>query len=119
MPGGDRTGPLGRGPMTGRALGYCSGNNNPGFANPGYGPAYGRGRGRGLGRGYWGRGRGFWRQGYRDPYFQPYPYDIETYPQPNKDEEKNYLQDLIKSLEEEIKTIKQRLQELDKEKKDA
>ena len=37
MPGGDRTGPLGRGPMTGRALGYCAGNNRPGYANPGFG----------------------------------------------------------------------------------
>lgn len=25
MPGGDRTGPLGMGPMTGRGLGYCAG----------------------------------------------------------------------------------------------
>ena len=25
MPGGDRTGPLGMGPMTGRGLGYCTG----------------------------------------------------------------------------------------------
>ncbi|MCK4238634.1 MAG: DUF5320 domain-containing protein, partial [Candidatus Lokiarchaeota archaeon] len=25
MPGGDRTGPGGLGPMTGRALGYCAG----------------------------------------------------------------------------------------------
>ena len=25
MPGGDRTGPLGQGPMTGRGAGYCGG----------------------------------------------------------------------------------------------
>jgi hypothetical protein len=24
MPGGDRTGPLGQGPMTGRSMGYCA-----------------------------------------------------------------------------------------------
>lgn len=29
MPGGDRTGPLGRGPMTGRGAGYCSGFDMP------------------------------------------------------------------------------------------
>ncbi len=33
MPGGDRTGPLGVGPRTGRGIGYCAGYNRPGFAN--------------------------------------------------------------------------------------
>ena len=56
MPGGDRTGPQGVGPMTGRAAGYCAGYSVPGYANPG-GAGYGRGWGRGGGRG-WGRGGG-------------------------------------------------------------
>lgn len=47
MPGGDGTGPMGMGPMTGRAAGYCAGYGAPGFMNPG------------PGRGFWGRGRGF------------------------------------------------------------
>ncbi|MBA7569646.1 hypothetical protein ES708_11387 [subsurface metagenome] len=34
MPGGDRTGPTGMGPMTGRGVGYCAGYQVPGFANP-------------------------------------------------------------------------------------
>ena len=34
MPFGDGTGPQGMGPMTGRGAGYCSGSNQPGFANP-------------------------------------------------------------------------------------
>jgi hypothetical protein len=34
MPGGDRTGPLGMGPRTGRAAGYCGGYDTPGYANP-------------------------------------------------------------------------------------
>ncbi len=34
MPGGDRTGPWGRGPMTGRATGYCAGYSVPGYMNP-------------------------------------------------------------------------------------
>ena len=52
MPGGDGTGPMGMGPMTGRAAGYCAGSAAPGFISaPG-----GRGfRGGGGGRG--GRGR--------------------------------------------------------------
>ena len=33
MPGGDRTGPLGAGPGTGRGMGYCRGFNQPGYAN--------------------------------------------------------------------------------------
>ena len=31
MPRGDRTGPEGFGPMTGRAAGYCGGYDEPGF----------------------------------------------------------------------------------------
>lgn len=57
MPGGDGTGPMGLGQMTGRGTGYCAGFTTPGYVNPM------PGRGRGMGRG-WGRGRG-WRQ----PYF--------------------------------------------------
>ncbi len=47
MPGGDKTGPLGYGPMTGRGAGYCSGNRAPGYINA----PFGRGRGCGGGRG--------------------------------------------------------------------
>ncbi|MCD6153487.1 MAG: DUF5320 domain-containing protein [Syntrophobacterales bacterium] len=42
MPWGDRTGPMGYGPMTGRGAGYCAGYQMPGFANPT------------PGRGFWG-----------------------------------------------------------------
>ena len=74
MPGFDRTGPAGMGPMTGGARGPC----NPMYAgydpyrppypapmqpyHPGYAPRYGFGRprwGRGWRRGR-GRGRGWW-----------------------------------------------------------
>ena len=37
MPGGDKTGPQGEGPQTGRQAGYCSGNEQPGYGRPGYG----------------------------------------------------------------------------------
>ena len=50
MPRGDRTGPLGDGPMTGRQLGYGAGYDSPGFTKV---------PGGGLGRGFRGRGRGF------------------------------------------------------------
>lgn len=45
MPWGDRTGPLGAGPRTGRGLGYCSGNTVPGYMVGGYGFGWGRGFG--------------------------------------------------------------------------
>ncbi|ACB85984.1 DUF5320 domain-containing protein [Natranaerobius thermophilus] len=35
MPGGDGTGPMGRGPMRGRLTGYCAGYETPGFSYPG------------------------------------------------------------------------------------
>ena len=50
MPRGNGTGPMGMGPMTGRAAGFCAGNGRAGFGNPAYG------RGRGMGGGF---GRGF------------------------------------------------------------
>ncbi len=50
MPRGDRTGPNGMGPMTGRGAGVCGGNANPGFMNAGYGRGMGGGRGGGFGR---------------------------------------------------------------------
>ena len=48
MPRGDRTGPMGSGPMTGRGAGYCGGVGEPAFMNPaGRGGFGGRGGGRG------------------------------------------------------------------------
>lgn len=41
MPAGNKTGPEGMGPMSGRGMGYCSGNQAPGYEMQG-------GRGRGL-----------------------------------------------------------------------
>ena len=67
MPRFDGTGPMGRGPRTGRGLGRCSSvrSVNPGMdkdrqadsQNPGAFPGLFRGLGRGLGLGR-GRGRG-------------------------------------------------------------
>ena len=56
MPRGDRTGPLGMGPITGRGAGFCAGFKTPGYANT----RFGRGMWFGLGRGY---GRMFWLVG--------------------------------------------------------
>ena len=57
MPGGDRTGPMGEGPASGRGMGYCRGDDEL----DGWGAGFGRGRG--GGRGFGGRGRGLGRGG--------------------------------------------------------
>jgi len=66
MPGFDRSGPWGAGPMTGGARGLC--NSAATRALPPYTAGYGLGRGLGFRRGCWGgysqgvgRGRGFGR----------------------------------------------------------
>ena len=73
MPGGDRTGPEGRGAMSGRGAGYCAGKEKSGREGPGFGPVrrsefrfgpdtmggFGRRRRRASGRGL-GRGFRFW-----------------------------------------------------------
>jgi len=64
MPGFDRTGPLGNGPMSGRGMGNC----HP--MNRGIGRGIGRGFGRGFGGGY---GRGFGRGRGYGGYFGPQP----------------------------------------------
>lgn len=59
MPGGDRTGPVGNGPMTGRRMGVCATGESSDFRNF-------SGFGRGFSRGFFGgRGRGFFGSGFR------------------------------------------------------
>jgi hypothetical protein len=58
MPRGDGTGPMGMGPMTGRAAGYCAGYPVPGYMNPV--PRMGMGWGTGYGIHPWGG----WGPGY-------------------------------------------------------
>jgi hypothetical protein len=118
MPWGDRTGPWGTGPRTGWGLGRCSGYPMPGYANPanpggGRWAHGGRGWGRGLGRGR-GFGRGRWRYPLMagpygpDPAYEPYYAE----PAPTAEQEKSYLEQLGKSLEEQLGEIKKRLEEL-------
>lgn len=57
MPNGDGTGPKGEGPRTGRKLGKCSGNEQPGCEN-GNEPRQGKGRRANCERRGQGRGRG-------------------------------------------------------------
>lgn len=72
MPRGNKKGPQGEGPNTGRGLGYCTGHDEPGYTSDaprrggegfgrGSGLGRGQGRGQGLGRGQGGAGRGMGR----------------------------------------------------------
>ena len=123
MPGGDGTGPVGMGPMTGRAAGFCAGYPVPGYANPVGGRGY-WGRGRGLGRG---RGRGFGRArggygwpawgGYANPhagYPTGYPAVLGTGPHP--EHEQAALRQQSQYLQESLDAINKRIEELEKEK---
>jgi hypothetical protein len=120
MPRGDRTGPVGYGPMTGRGAGFCAGSPVPGYFSP-----MGRGfRGRGRGFGYYGSGRGFRHQFYaadmplwaRDAYnFQPVPGYYEKYSQ---ESEVKALSQEAKLLKQELKAIEDRLEQLKKAEKE-
>ena len=85
MPGGDGTGPMGMGPMTGRAAGYCAGYAVPGFMSPGGGRGFARGgRGRGMGRGYGSRVTGLpgWARAGWAPAPAMGPYGVAAYAPP-------------------------------------
>ncbi len=108
MPRGDRTGPNGWGPMTGRRAGYCAGYPVPGYMNdvPGWGRGYGYGRGARWGYGYGGGyGRGYrWGAGYGPGYYPAGEWTAE--------DEKTFLENELKFLEQQQKNLRKRLDEL-------
>ena len=73
MPRGDRSGPMGAGPMTGRGLGYCAGYPAPGYAADGYGRGRGPGGqgGRGWRHRYYATGMPGWAGGFQAPAYPP------------------------------------------------
>ena len=103
MPGGDRTGPMGQGPLTGRGFGNCLAYGIPAIAGAvaafGFGRRrgwFGRGFGRGMARGF-GLGRGLGFAG-----------DYGTAPSYSKEDE-------LAALKEEAKYLQDRISELEKE----
>jgi len=109
MPGFDRNGPEGRGPLTGRGLGPCGRGLGSGR---GSGRGFGRGPGRGFGRAF-GRGMG---RGFRRAYAYDYNYapDVSVAPALTREQEKTILEDEIKFLEQGLDAIKKKLKELEK-----
>ena len=123
MPGGDGTGPMGMGPMTGGGRGYCAGYSRPGYANfvpeRGQGFGLGRGWGRGFGRGFGGYGAAYPYGAYAAPYYPNpyggYPYASEVTPK----QEADMLRDQAKAMQEEIKAVNERINELESAAKKA
>jgi len=121
MPWGDRTGPAGMGPMTGRAAGFCAGYSVPGYANPiaGVGGAFGRGFGRGGGWGwrnmYYATGLTGWqRAAYPYPAYAPaVPYGTPVAPAMTKQQEVDVLKGQAEYLEKSLKEIRERLSEIE------
>ena len=125
MPRGDRTGPMGEGPMTGWGLGLCSGNPTPYYGGRGLGRGYGRGYGRGVGWGYgrgfgWGGGGRGWRNRFYAadvPAWGSYAPDLPAAAPLTPEEEAGILKSQAKTMEASIQQINKRLKELEKEKK--
>lgn len=112
MPRGDRTGPMGCGPRTGRGMGDCPDDARAdaergwGMAGGGYGP--GRGRGRGRGRGF-GPGRA-WRRGFRAGWRSAN--DPESAGEEDAGLEVAWLEEKASRLQQGLDAIQARLDEL-------
>ena len=96
MARGDRTGPLGEGPKTGRGMGYCTGNEHPGYMyrHPNWGMRFGR-RFRGGGyRAGFGPGRGYGH------YYPGHMADVS---------EKTLIENEIRILKDQLSALEDRL----------
>ncbi len=130
MPGGDRTGPFGMGPMTGRAAGFCAGYNVPGYANPAYPGGFGtwgRGSGGGFGRGgrgwrnrFYATGLTGWQRaaaGWPAWGAAPYPYPAAGVPMTGETElealknQATYFEDALKGIRRQIEELQSRTKE--------
>ena len=114
MPGGDRTGPSGMGPMTGRAAGYCAGYPMPGFANPIAGRGYGFGFGRGMGYGFRGGRGGRWGMPHSAWYGYGMPYAMPYYATPTQEQEVETLRGQAEYFKSALDEIQERINELEK-----
>lgn len=110
MPGFDRTGPWGEGPMTGGGFGKCNARNRAhgrewfGRGRGGRGVGLGRGYGRGFGR----RGASFGGQGWFGPGYGPYagPYAM------SREDEINMLKEEAERVKDQLKAINERVEKL-------
>ncbi len=99
MPRGDRMGPSGEGPKSGRGMGYCTGNDHPGYMNSfsHWGGGYGR---RFQGGSGYGRGAGL---GFRGGYGSYNPGNISDV------SEKTLVENDIRILKDQLSALEDRL----------
>jgi len=116
MPKGDRTGPMGAGSRSGRAMGFCGGFRIPGYANTAAAGAPGMGMGRM--RGGWPCRADGWRRG-RQRYFAQGMQGWSNFnrysadpPALSAEQEEDYLQDRSQALKSELDVINKRLNEI-------
>ena len=108
MPGGDRTGPMGMGPRTGRGAGFCGGASGApsgsGCMNHRRGARFGQGRGRG------GRGRRnmFYATGLPG-WMRSGPGGVAPAEVPASEVERQSLQDQVKTLQSQLDEVKRQL----------
>ncbi|MBN2135019.1 MAG: DUF5320 domain-containing protein [Acidobacteria bacterium] len=108
MPRGDRTGPAGAGPMTGRAMGLCAGYDTPGFMNL----IPGRGIGMRGGRGMQAGGRG-WRNRFYATGVPMSSYGSMNVPVPvDEKQEVEILKNHAVVLQQQLDAINKRMEDL-------
>ena len=115
MPRGNGTGPMGMGPMTGRAAGFCAGFNMPGYMNPipgrGFGMGFGRGFGRRLGGGFG------WRNRYYATGMTGWQQAADVMPQMSREQEIVMLKNQADSLQNTLDAVNKQLRELEADNK--
>jgi hypothetical protein len=112
MPGGDRTGPVGLGPMTGRGAGFCAGYSMPGYANPVGGRGF-FGRGRGFGMRGGGRGRRNWFYAAGLPGWAGAGYQAGFPAEPTAEQEQQDLKQQAQYLRDSLDAVNKRIEELE------
>ena len=132
MPFGDGTGPMGLGPMTGRAAGYCAGYSVPGYMNPIPGRGFwggGRGRGRGWRHWYYATGLPGWARAgslpaWGAPPYVPYgapgaplAYGTPYAPPATREQELDFLKGQAEYLEDALEGVRKQMQEVEAEAK--
>ncbi|MBN2208986.1 MAG: DUF5320 domain-containing protein [Candidatus Coatesbacteria bacterium] len=123
MPRGDGTGPMGMGPMTGRAAGFCAGYSVPGYMNAFAGRGAGFGGGFGRGHRNWFRATGLvgWQRAAMGmpAWGAPGAFAAGAFgPAMTQDQETESLTNQAKFLENSLGEIRKRLEELKKSKSD-
>lgn len=114
MPRGDRTGPAGLGPMSGRALGPCAGYDVSGFRGCGHGRGGGNGGGLGRRNRFYTTGLPGWQrpEALYPSWGRPRPNVAPAAPTIAREQELEVLKCQAEYLEQTLEDIRKRVEEL-------